>query len=380
MSIQSNNYVAIMAGGVGSRFWPASREVRPKQFLDIMGVGKSLIRLTFERFLNLVPAENVFIVTNGMYKDLVKEHLPELSDNQILCEPSRNNTAPCIAYTALKLHNLNPEANFVVAPSDHIILKETAFLDKIKTALDFTENNDALCTLGISPTRPDTGYGYIKFEKKVGSGKVDYDPFPTHDVKPVIEHDSSGDIKKVLEFKEKPNLITAESYLATGDYLWNAGIFVWKAKSVLDAFNKHANDIFELLSQGNNVYNTPSEQSFIDVTYPKSRRISVDFAIMENADNVYTLPADIGWSDLGTWGSLHAESEKDELGNVVQAGSFHFKEVKDCLIRVPKNKMVVVRGLEDFVVVDEEDVLLIYPKSKEQEIKQVRSAVAKRFI
>lgn len=354
MNNPSNTYVAIMAGGVGARFWPASREARPKQFLDIMGVGKSLIRLTFERFLHLVPAENVFIVTNGMYKGLVKEHLPELSDNQILCEPSRNNTAPCIAYTALKLHNLNPEANFIVAPSDHIILKETAFLEKIKTALDFTEKNDALCTLGISPTRPDTGYGYIKFE-------------------------GNSDVKKVLEFKEKPNLETAKSYVAGGDYLWNAGIFVWKAKSVLNAFQKHANDIFELLSQGNNVYNTPSEQAFIDETYPKSRSISVDFAIMENAQNVYTLPADIGWSDLGTWGSLHAESRKDDAGNVVQADDFNLENVQNSLVRVPKNKMVVIRGLEDFIVVDESDVLLIYPKSNEQEIKQVRSNAKEDF-
>lgn len=369
-----------MAGGIGARFWPASREQRPKQFLDIMGVGKSLIRLTFERFLHLVPAENIFIVTNGMYKDLVKEHLPELTDNQILCEPSRNNTAPCIAYTALKLHNLNPEANFVVAPSDHIILKEITFLNKIKTALDFTEKNDALCTLGISPTRPDTGYGYIKFEPKKDKTAPIYDPFPTQNIKPVIKHDSSDDIKKVIEFKEKPNSVTAQEYVNSGEYLWNAGIFVWKAKSVLKAFKTHANDIFELLSQGNNVYNTPSEQSFIDVTYPKSRNISVDFAIMENATNVYTLPADIGWSDLGTWGSLHAESPKDNAGNVVQATDHSFQDVKNCLIRLPKNKIAVVRSLENFIVVDEDDVLLIYPKANEQEIKQVRGGLDEKYI
>ena len=349
--MKNNTYVAIMAGGIGSRFWPASRESRPKQFLDIMGTGKSLIRLTFERFLNLCPAENIFIVTNGMYKDLVKEHLPEISDNQILCEPSRNNTAPCVAYTAFKLYNLNPEANFIIAPSDALILKETAFLNKIKTALDFTEKNEALCTLGISPTRPDTGYGYINF----------------------IE--GKGEVKKVLQFKEKPDSNTAEKYLASGAYLWNAGIFVWKAKSVLKAFEKHANQIYQVLLAGNKEYNTSNEQSFIDENYPKTDKISVDYAIMEKATNVYTIPADIGWSDLGTWGSVYIESEKDENLNVVKADRHLLEEVTNCLVRMPKEKLLVAKGLEDFMIIDEGDVLLIYPKSREQEIKQVTQKV-----
>lgn len=341
-------YVAIMAGGVGARFWPASREARPKQFLDILGVGKSLLRLTFERFLHLCPAENIFIVTNAIYKDLVKEHLPELTDNQIICEPSRNNTAPCIAYTAFKLFDIDPQANFVVAPSDHIILKETAFLEKIKTALDFTARNEALCTLGISPTRPDTGYGYIKFAK--GDSEA---PRP------------------VLEFKEKPDLETAKSYLASGDYLWNAGIFVWSAKAILNAFRENAGDIYALFAGGEGVYNTAEEQNFINENYPKSRSISVDFAIMEKAKNVFTLPADIGWSDLGTWASLHAESEKDGENNVVQSSHTLLENVSNCLIRAPKNKLLVLRDLEDFIIVDEGDVLMIYPKSKEQDIKAV---------
>jgi mannose-1-phosphate guanylyltransferase len=368
--MNNHNYVAIMAGGVGSRFWPASREARPKQFLDILGVGKSLIRLTFERFLHLVPAERIFVVTHQMYHSLVKEHLPEIGDNQILCEPSRNNTAPSVAYTALKLFHLDPEANFVVAPSDHIILKEAAFLQKIQTALDFTARHDALCTLGISPTRPDTGYGYIRFARPT-EGQP-----PTPAALPY----------PVLEFKEKPDLDTARQYLASGDYLWNAGIFIWQAQAVLRAFRTHAPDITGILEPGANSYNTPAEQAFIAQHYPATRKISVDFAIMERATNVFTLPADIGWSDLGTWASLHAESPKDPHGNVLQ-GSDHFltENVHNCLVRAPKDKLVVMRDLDDFIVVDEGDVLLIYPKSKEQEIKQVSkaldsSATGKKFV
>ena len=256
-SKQSNTYVAIMAGGIGSRFLPASRVERPKQFLDIMGTGKSLIRQTFERFLKLCPASNIFIVTNGMYKALVLEHLPELTENQVLCEPSRNNTAPCVAYTAFKLHNLNPNANFIVAPSDHIILKETAFVNYLQQALAFTEQNDALVTLGIQPTRPDTGYGYINFS----------------------EGDSA--VHKVIEFKEKPDVETAKKYVTSGDYLWNAGIFVWKAAYVLEQFKQHTPAIYDILRAGEAVYNTAEEQTFIDKAYPTTPSISVDYAIME---------------------------------------------------------------------------------------------------
>ncbi len=349
---QSNIYVAIMAGGIGSRFWPASRTARPKQFLDILGVGKSLIRLTFDRFLKLCPAENIFIVTNGIYKDLVKEHLPELTDNQILCEPSRNNTAPCVAYTSFKLHNLNQEANFVVAPSDHIILKETEFIDSLKKALAFSETNDALLTLGIQPTRPDTGYGYINFETENNEG-----------------------VHQVVRFTEKPPLEKAKAYLASGNYLWNAGIFIWKTKSILDAFKKYASEIHAILEKGSSKYNTPGEQAFIDEYYPKTPKISVDYAIMENASNIYTIPADIGWSDLGTWASLHSESEKDENENVVLGNRVMLRNVSQCLIRVPENKLVVLKDLEDYIIVDEGDVLLVFPKSKEQEIKQITQKI-----
>ncbi|MEL6944049.1 MAG: mannose-1-phosphate guanylyltransferase, partial [Bacteroidota bacterium] len=274
----SNIYVAIMAGGVGSRFWPASRTQRPKQFLDILGTGKSLIQSTYERFLKLTPKENIFIVTNKIYRDLVKEHLPDLTENQILCEPSRNNTGPCVAYTAFKLHNLNPEANFVVAPSDHIILKEDAFIAQLQKALKFTDEEEALVTLGISPTRPDTGYGYINF---------------------IRSQEEREGVFKVAAFKEKPNEETAKEYIADGNYLWNAGIFIWKAQSILNAFEQHANEIHQILSTGDAHYNTDAEQAFIDEKYPTTPSISVDYAIMENADNIYTLPSDIGWSDLG---------------------------------------------------------------------------------
>lgn len=347
MNNKKNTYVAIMAGGIGSRFWPASRTERPKQFLDILGVGKSLIRMTFERFLNVCPAENIFIVTNQMYKELCLEHIPELTENQILCEPSRNNTAPCVAYTSFKLHALNPEANFIVAPSDHVILKEQEFTNKLNQALEYTNNNDALVTLGISPTRPDTGYGYIKF-----------DAF------------NEGGLHKVDQFKEKPDYDTAKYYYVSGEYVWNAGIFVWKAKHILNSFKAHATEIYDILEKGYPYYNTPNEQEFIDEAYPTTPKISVDYAIMENAKNIYTIPCDIGWSDMGTWGALYAESDKDAHNNVSNSSEVHLLNTKDSLIRVPKDKMVVLKDLEDYIVIDEGDMLLVWPKSKEQEIKK----------
>jgi mannose-1-phosphate guanylyltransferase len=353
----NNNYVAIMAGGVGSRFWPASRTARPKQFLDILGIGKSLLRMTFERFLALCPAENIFIVTNGIYRDLVKEHLPELSDNQILCEPSRNNTGPCIAYTALKLQVLNPEANLVVAPSDHIILQELNFIQALKTALDFTEKNNALLTLGIQPSRPDTGYGYINFDKKA----------------------TEGNVHQVLRFTEKPPLEQAQAFLASGDYLWNAGIFIWKVKNLIEAFGQHASEILDVLWAEPEHYNTPGEQAYIDRVYPNTLSISIDYAIMEKAGNVYTIPSSFGWSDLGTWASLHAEAAQDAQQNVINLGPNLLYNVNNCLLRAPKDKLVVIKDLEDYIVVDEGDILLIHPKAKEQEIKKITEAIGKQF-
>jgi mannose-1-phosphate guanylyltransferase len=354
--MDKNTYVAIMAGGVGSRFWPGSREAKPKQFLDILGVGKSLIRLTFERFLELCPSEHIFVVTHKNYKEQVLEHIPELTENQVLCEPSRNNTAPSVAYTAFKLNALNPEANFVIAPSDHIILKEDDFLDQIRKALKFSQINDALLTLGIQPSRPDTGYGYINFQSNGQEG-----------------------VFKVKSFKEKPDVETAQKYLDSGHYLWNAGIFIWRSKSILKAFQKHAPAIYGVLEKGVNIYNTEKEQDFIDVNYPETDRISVDFAIMEKAENIFTIPADIGWSDLGTWASLHAELGNLEKENVANTQMVRLVDTTDSLIRLPEGKMALIRGLHDYLVIDEEDVLVIYPKSKEQDIKGETQEIKKLF-
>ncbi len=344
-----------MAGGVGSRFWPASRTAKPKQFLDILGVGKTLLQMTFERHLQLVPKENIFIVTNAQYRDLVKEQLPEITDNQILGEPSRNNTAPCLAYMALKLQGINPKANFIVASSDHLILKENVYLEKISQAFDFVSQDDVLMTLGITPTRPDTGYGYINFAKR----------------------DANNDgIFKVKQFREKPDLQTAKEYVASGNFLWNAGIFIWSVKSLLKSFGKNAPDILTILDKPN-VYNTASEQDFINEHYPTTPDISIDYAIMEKADNIYTIPSDIGWSDLGTWGSLHEESNRDADGNAINGNHVMLYDVKNSLIRVPKNKLTVIKDLEDYIVVDEDDILMIVPKSKEQEIKTITKDVGK---
>jgi len=351
----NHTYVAIMAGGVGSRFWPGSRESRPKQFLDMLGVGKSLLRLTFERFLPICPASNIFIVTNAAYRDLILEQIPEITDNQILCEPSRNNTAPCVAWTAFKLAALDPEANFVIAPSDHIVLKEPVFLEKIQAALQFANTHDALVTLGIQPSRPDTGYGYIQMEQEAAAG-----------------------IFKVKRFAEKPDLATAQQFVASGEYLWNAGIFIWRAQSILKAYQQLSPDIYAILEQGCAVYNSPGEQAFINEAYPTTPNISVDFAIMEKAENVYTIPAEFGWSDLGTWASLHAECPKDEQGNALQ-GTVIALDTHNTLVRIPKGKLAVVKDLEDYIIVDTPDALLIYPKSKEQEVKQVTALVKEKL-
>ena len=344
-----NKYIAIMAGGVGSRFWPSSTNERPKQFLDILGVGKSLIRMTFERALRLVPADHVFIVTNKRYKTLVMEHLPELPQENILCEPSMNNTAPCIAYTALRINALDPNAVFAVPPSDHVILKEEEYVNKLSQAFDFAASQEAIVTLGIQPTRPDTGYGYINYQK---------------------ETIGNEQIHKVISFKEKPDLVTAETYLESGDYLWNAGMFVWSVPTILQSYKINAPQILDVLMQQNALYGTAGEQAYIDTVYPDTQKISVDYAILERADNVYTIPADIGWSDLGTWNSLHAYmSEGNDAVSVGQ--NIHLIDSKDIIVISNNHKQIVIKGLKDYIVVDEENALLIYPKSDEQEIKGV---------
>lgn len=336
-----------MAGGIGSRFWPSSTSDRPKQFLDILGVGKSLIRMTFERCLQLVPAENVLIITNERYRNLVKEHLPELPDTNILGEPSMNNTAPCIAWTALHLQARDSDAVFAVLPSDHVILKEQAYVEKLQQAFEYAQNNDSIVTLGIEPTRPDTGYGYIETDK------------------------TDKTILKVNSFREKPDLATAKEYLDKGNYLWNAGMFVWSTKSILKSYSKNAPGILATLTEDQSQIGSPSEQEYINRVYPLTEKISVDYAILEKADNVYTIPSDIGWSDLGTWNSLHAYLDKDDNQTVTLGDNTHLIDTASCIIRSDSKKTVVIKGLTNYIVVDEEDALLIYPKSDEQEIKKI---------
>jgi mannose-1-phosphate guanylyltransferase len=351
-----DNYIAIMAGGVGARFWPASRERLPKQFLDIMGIGKSLLRLTYERSLKIVPNENILIVTNEQYKSLVVEHLPELPQENILCEPSRNNTAPCIAYTALRVESMSSDGVMIVLPSDHVILKEDIFVEKINTAVDFARTNDALLTLGIQPTRPDTGYGYIEMDNEA----------------------VQGDVIKVKSFREKPDKPTAEKYLSSGGYVWNAGIFIWSIRSILSSFQNNAPGILDILSSRKEVFGTSSEQPFINEWYPQTESISVDYAIMERSENVYTIPSDIGWSDLGTWASLHDMLDKNEKGTAL-LGEGMAMSTSNSLIKTYNGKLVVAEGLDDFIVIDEKDVLLIWPKDREQEIKSLRSTIAEKF-
>ncbi len=346
-------FVAIMAGGIGSRFWPASRTSMPKQFLDIAGTGKSLLRMTFERFLNLVPASQIYIVTNHEYEDLVAEQIPEITKDQILGEPSRNNTAPCITYAALKLSDLDPNANMVVAPSDHIIFQELEFIRTIDLALNYASHHHALITLGIEPNRADTGYGYIRYDRN-----------PVH-----ADNAANRGVHGVLQFTEKPPLESAIQYLKSGDYLWNAGIFIWSLRSLIDAMAEHAPEMLQLL-QVENVYNTPKEKEFLSEFYPMTPRISIDYAIMEKAPNVYTIPSSFGWSDLGTWASLHDFLPKDQHSNSITNANVHLLHTSNTIVRGPKGK-----GLEDYIIVDEGDVLLIYPKSEEQEIKSVTNTI-----
>jgi len=354
--MNSNTYVLIMAGGVGSRFWPKSRNNFPKQFLDILGIGKSLLQLTYERFLKLCPQENIFIVTNSQYEDIILHQLDGITPAQLICEPSRNNTAPCIAYASFKLKGLNPEANVVVAPSDHFILYENVFIEKIQQALDYTDKNEALVTLGIAPTRPDTGYGYIKYESAEKNG-----------------------VHKVAQFKEKPSLEKAKEFLAEGNYVWNAGIFIWKIGSIINALQKHSSEIHSLFEKGSSSYNTENEKAFIDEHYPTSPNISIDYAIMEQADNVYTIPAEFGWSDLGTWASLYEAAPKNEENNVIAAQQINLKDTTNSIIHINSQKLAVIRGLDNFIIVDEGNALLIYPKAQEQEIKAVVAEMSKEF-
>ncbi len=337
-----------MAGGIGSRFWPMSKESRPKQFLDVLGIGESLIQMTYNRLLKVVPNDQIFVVTNQRYKSIVLEQL-NINAEQVLTEPIRKNTAPCIAYAAHKIYNLNSEANLIVAPSDHLILKENKFVSVITTALEKSDQDNCLVTLGIKPSRPDTGYGYIRFEE--GSDLL------------------MGEIKKVKQFTEKPNREMAEIFLKSGNFFWNSGIFVWKAKTIIEELNKFKPELNNLFSSKGDDYNTANEQAFINNAFEQCEDISIDFAILENAKNVFVVLANFGWSDLGTWGSLYTHLEKDVEGNAVTGEATHLFETENCIVNLPKHKLALIQGLENHIVVESEGVLMIVKKADEQKIK-----------
>ncbi|MCP2042338.1 mannose-1-phosphate guanylyltransferase [Pontibacter sp. HSC-36F09] len=347
--MNENTYVVIMAGGIGSRFWPFSRTDFPKQFHDVLGVGESMLQMTMNRFKDICPPENIYVVTNRDYENLVKEQLPELSDNQILLEPIGRNTAPCIAYASWKIAQINPNANLIVTPSDHVVLKQDAFTQVIKKAVEAADSDDVLITLGITPSRPDTGYGYIQY----------------------IDGDSQN-IKKVKTFTEKPNLELAQMFLNSGDFVWNSGIFIWNVQSIMRAFRQYLPEISEIFEEGATTLNTPKESNFIVKAYSHCRNISIDYGIMEKVDNVYVVLADIGWSDLGTWNSLYTINEKDEAGNVV-GGDVLLYDTKNCIIKTPKDRLVVVEGLEGYIVAEHDNVLMICRLSEEQKVKEFMS-------
>jgi mannose-1-phosphate guanylyltransferase len=348
--MNKNHYVAIMAGGIGSRFWPMSRQEFPKQFLDILNTGRTLIQATFDRFAAFIPKENIYIVTFEHYRDIVAGQLPELNPANILCEPSRKNTAPCIAFIAYKLRQLNPEANLICAPADHIITDNSneSFYTVCSYALGFTASIKALVTLGIQPTRPNTGYGYIQREQQ----SVDKNIF------------------KVKTFTEKPDLELAQAFIASGDFLWNAGIFVWQVKNIIRAFEQYLPEMHEVFDAEKEAFNTPNESEAIARIYPQCVNISIDYGVMEKADNVYVIPASFGWSDLGTWASAYETLEKDYLDNAVAGDSVVIFDATRNMVHAENKKLIVLQGLDDFIVVDTPDVLLICKKEKEQEIKE----------
>ena len=343
-----NYYAIIMAGGVGSRFWPVSTTEFPKQFHDMLGSGFTLIQKTFSRLSKLVPVENILVLTNERYNDLVLQQLPLIKPEQVLLEPAMRNTAPCILYASLKIKKQNPNAIMVVAPSDHWIEDENEFAVNLKNCFDYCTNNDALMTLGIQPTFPNTGFGYIEFDKS-----------------------DKNFIKKVNQFQEKPNYETAKSFLEQGNFLWNGGIFIWSVNAITNSFEKFQPQMNALFQKGIPYYNTSSEQDFINENYNNAQDISIDYAIMEHAKNVFVLPATFDWNDLGTWGSLHEKLDKDGNNNTVVNATVILENASNNIIRSEAEKLVVIDGLHDYIIVDNENVLLIYPKSKEQDIKRI---------
>ena len=345
----NSTYLIVMAGGIGSRFWPFSRTHHPKQFHDVLGVGRSMLQVTVDRFAGVCPPENVFIVTNRDYVALVHEHLPDLPADQILGEPIGRNTAPCIAYASYRIAKRNPDATIIVTPADHAVQREDEFCRLIGTAIAAARASDVLITLGIQPSRPDTGYGYIQY--------IDEQSLP------------GGELHKVKTFTEKPNLELAKMFIESGDFLWNSGLFVWRASVIIAAFHNYLGDIAEVFDEGADLLGTPQEEDFISEAYSRCRNISIDYGVMEKADNVYVLPADFGWSDVGTWDSLHRIGHLDENDNMI-SGDVLLYDTSGCIIKTPLERLVVVQGLEDYIVAEYDNVLLICKRSEEQRVKE----------
>jgi mannose-1-phosphate guanylyltransferase len=366
--MKKSNYCVIMAGGVGSRFWPFSRNNKPKQFLDFFGTGRSLLQMTIDRFRPIVPIENILIVTNVMYRDQVLEQIPDLKASQVLCEPARRNTAPCIAYAVARIKAMeamkqeSDGANIVVAASDHLILQEEKFRNTIVRCFDFIEQNDALVTLGMKPTRPETGYGYIQFSGEglefSGSG--------------VQETSGEGlePMQKVKAFTEKPSLDVAEKFVESGDFLWNSGIFIWNLRSIETALKEHMPELAEKFFLDEQVFGTSKEDVFIQEMFPTCPSISIDYGLMEKANNVYVMPSDFGWSDLGTWGSLYDISQKDEDANVTLHCDASYYDSHGNIVTLPEGHLAVIQGLEDSIVAEANGVLLICKRTDEQQIRQ----------
>jgi mannose-1-phosphate guanylyltransferase len=355
-NMMKHNYCVIMAGGVGSRFWPFSRTDKPKQFLDFFGTGKSLLQMTVDRFTTLVPAENILIVTNVQYREVVLEQLPMLKPAQVLCEPARRNTAPCIAYAVARIKAMvnakgDKRANIVVAPSDHLILQENKFIETIAHGLDFVASHEALLTLGMKPTRPDTGYGYIQ---------IDSDNLS----------EGGAEICKVRAFTEKPNLELAKKFVESGEFLWNSGIFLWNLQAIDAAFQAYLPEVANIFAQGEGLLGTHGEEAFIEEAFPKCPSISIDYGVMEHAKNVYVLPSDFGWSDLGTWGSLYELSPKDEQQNATLHCQAKYYDSHGNIITLPKGQMAVIQGLENCIIAESNGVLLICKREEEQQIRQ----------
>ncbi len=354
--MRNNNFCIIMSGGIGNRFWPYSNERTPKQFLDFFGTGRSLLQSTFDRFNKIIPKENIFIVTNDGYADLTREQLPELAEDQILLEPIRRNTAPCIAYATFRIQAINPDANIIVAPSDHLILKSDQFIADIKKGLEFVAHHDVLLTLGVRPTRPETGYGYIQ----VCIDKVD-------------------GVHKVKTFTEKPNKELAQAFVDSGEFVWNSGIFIWSLKTILNAFKIHLPDISNKFNDGVHLFNTDKEKDFIDASFPFCPNISIDYGVLEKADNVFVIISSFGWSDLDSWTSLHEASEKDENNNVNHNNEALFIESSNNVVATSSRKLVVIQGLEDYIVAESNTTLLICKKKDEHRIKHFMTDAKFRF-